>query len=521
MADADIETRATPENPLFSLNDPRAWDAFVEGEPVASGVRVNEHRAMAVTALWQGVSMISGDIARMPLHPYKRGNDRDDYREVDWTHPAYKVVRRRWSPEKASFHGWRTIVAHALLWGNGYAYVVRNGRGDVTELVNLLPDRTGPERANDGRLIYVTETTRPDGAPWLRVLEQDEVFHLQGLSIDPLMGLEMVKTARDAIGLSLVAAGFASKFFKNGVRAGGILEVPAAMGVPAAQKLEKQFGEQYAGEKNWFKTIVLRDGAKFHQLTIPPSEGQMSETRDAQAREVAQLLNIPPSRLGIQSGGGYNSQMEDNQRYLDSCLSPWLEAITCECWMKLLSTAQQDADSHYFEHTTDKLLSMNPMQRAQVYAMALRNKWTYPNEVRRWDNLPPVEWGDEPITDATKPGASDGGVDKMSGDNVVTPPRGSEDPSDGEAPVTDTTRNKRRVAYAVAAQSRHKAKKPNAFLEWVDGGLVSHREAAREAFGDETIVNEWLTQLRCLAETTPASGLESAVDTWALTLESI
>lgn len=518
----EVEARATPENPTFSLNDPRAWDMFLQGEPVASGVRVNEYNSVSAPALWQGVSMISGDIARMPLHPYKREEDEgDDYREVDKLHPAYKIVRRCWSREMAAFHGWRTIVAHALLWGNGYAYIARNGRTDPAELINLLPDRTAPERLPNGDLVYVTETVRPDGSPWLKPIPADDVFHLKGIALDPLMGLEMVKTARDAIGLSLAAAGFASKFFKNGVRAGGILEVPMAMGQPAAQKLEKQFSEQYSGEQNWFKTIVLREGAKFHALTIPPSEGQMTETRDAQAREIAQLLNIPPSRLGIQSSGGYNSQMEDNQRYLDSCLSPWLEAITSECWMKLLSITQQNADSHYFEHTTDKLLSMNPMQRAQVNAMALRNMWTTPNEVRRRENMPPVEWGDMPITAPPDPGASTGGADKMSGDSVVTPPRGSEDQSGGEATPSDSTRNRRRVAFAVAAQARHKAKKPNAFIEWVDGGLVSHRQSAIEAFGEDSSVDEWLTELRHIAETASATNLDSAVNDWALKLESI
>jgi HK97 family phage portal protein len=520
--DGLVETRATPENPTFSLSDPRAWDMILQGEPVASGVRVNEYNSLSLPPLWQGVCMISGDIARMPLHVYRRNEeDGDDSREVDRTHPAYKIIRRMWSRETKAKRGWQIIVAHALLWGNGYAYIVRNGRTDPAELVNLMPDRTAPERLPNGELVYVTETVRPDGSPWLKPIPADDVFHIQGLSLDPLAGMPMIQTAKDSIGLALAAAGFASKFFKNGVRAGGILEVPAAMGNPAAQKLEKQFAEQYSGEQNWFKTIVLRDGAKFHSLTIPPAEGQMMETREAQAREVAQLLNIPPSRLGIQSGGGYNSQMEDSQRYLDSCLSPWLEEISTECWAKLLSKTQQDTDSHYFEYRTDKILSMNPLQRAQNYAMALRNMWMTPNEVRRIENMPPVEWGDTPITAPPEPGASAGGVDKMSGDDVVTPPRGSEDASGGEAGPSESTRNRRRVAFAVAAQARHKAKKPNAFIEWVDGGLVSHRQSAIEAYGEDSSVDGWLTELRNIAETASATSLDSAVNDWALKLESI
>ena len=226
---AMMERRATPENPSFGLSDPSAWERFLGADRVASGVRVNPEIAMGVPPFWQGVSMISGDIARMPLHVYKRG-DGDDDRTEDRNHPAHVIVRRRWNDETAAFQGWRQLIVHALIWGNGYAYIQRNGRGDTEALLTLLPDRTEAVREN-GILFYETEVGSDTDMPRIRRMDKQDVFHLRGVGLDGLHGMEMFRVARDSIGLAVASAGFASKFFKNGVRSGGILEVPLAMGL--------------------------------------------------------------------------------------------------------------------------------------------------------------------------------------------------------------------------------------------------------------------------------------------------
>lgn len=501
---AMMERRATPENPSFGLSDPAAWEKFLGADRVASGVRVNPEIAMGVPPFWQGVSMISGDIARMDLLVYKSGEKFND-RTEDFNHPAHLVCLRQWNDEVSAFQGWRQLIVHALIWGNGYAYIQRNGRGDVEALLTLLPDRTEAVREN-GVLFYETEVGSDTDMPRVRRMDKQDVFHLRGVGLDGLHGMEMFRIARDSIGLAVASAGFASKFFKNGVRSGGILEVPAAMGQKAQTNLEEGFRKQYEGEENWFRTIVLRDGAKFHQLTVPPNEGQMAETRETQAREVANLLNIPPSRLGVKNTTSYNSQLDDNQRYLDSCLSPWLKAISSECWMKLLSLAQRKADSHFFAHITDELLKMNPIQRAQVHSMAIRG-WMTADEIRRIENLPPTDWGSAPPT-----GGSAGGADK----GGAAPARGPEDQSGGEAPAPNPeSTNQRRIVFAVTQHARHKAKKPNGFIEWIDGNLMSHRNDAIATLGEDSLIDEMVRELRAVAETASSAVLESSVENWA------
>lgn len=496
------ESRASLENPAVSLNDPAAWDEmFGGGMRTDAGIMVSHRSALKFAPVWQAVSMISGSVAKMPLEVFKRLPDAKG-REPDKSHPAYKLVRRQANREKHAFDFWRTLMVHALLWENGYAYIDRNGRGDPIELINLLPDRTAPERVN-GQLVYVVETTRQDETPWLRALPADDVIHVRGISLDGLEGCDLVEFARNSWAVGLAAEGFAAKFFKHGVRSAGILELPVGLPKPASDKIVDGFAKYQEGPENWFKTVILRDGAKFHSVSINPSEGEMTPTREYAARDVARHFNMAPSRLGIKDSTSYNSKEEDNQSYLDDTLSPWMCSIVGECWMKLLSGAQQSADSHYFEHNTNSLLTMNPLKRSQMQAIGLRNGWLSPDEVRAQQNMNPRAdgKGDQYVDIVAANGAGKGSVDN--GQNQTT----------GDNPGTAKEKHAlRRVVFNLGARARHKAKNPRAFVEWIDGGLVAHRDEARELLGNDAAVAKVLEELRGLVESVGNDGLFAAVD---------
>lgn len=463
------ESRASIESPTVSLQDVDAWnELFGGGMKSESGELVSHRGATKIDAVWQAITKISNDVARMPLDVYVRGEN--DSREIDEFHPAWYLVRRVANPYTASFILWRRLVFHALIWGNGYLWIDRNGRGDPIGLYNLLPDRTGPEVVK-GELLYVTETTKPkSGAPWLRTLDARNVFHLQGPGMDLWEGDDPVELARNTFGLALAQIKFTSKYYANGARTSGILELPLGTTKKSADGLEEGFRKAQSGLDNAFKTVILRDGAKFHQASYSPSESNSTETEECNARNVARRFNIAPSLLGVKDSQGYNSKNDDSQSYLDSTLSPWTTAITSECHMKLLSQNQQWGDSHFFEHNAKSLLQMNALQRYQVYAIGLRNKILRPNEARRFENLNPVDGGDEFLEayGAGKKGAAgDNQTNQHTGDN----PAGTNPDTTGGDAANRTARM--RLVFKITERARHKAKSARAYLEWVEGGLKS------------------------------------------------
>jgi hypothetical protein len=244
----------------------------------------------------------------------------------------------------------------------------------------------------------------------------------------------------------------------------------------ARDVVEKGFRDRTEGKNNWFKTVVLREGAKFHRTTFSMSDIEMSEQTEQQVRQVARVFNLPPSRLGLSDSVSYNSRAEDNQGYLDSTLSPYLVAIQQECTRKLLSKNEQK--KHFFEVVSDQLLKLNPLDRAQVWAIYQRNGIVSAQVVQEAEGFPVVE-----VKPTDTGGANEGQFDNDS----------------------------RKLVYSVGERARHKVKNPAAFREWVAGDLKYHREQARTLGISERIIDEIAEELRGLSENHTPNTIANAV----------
>ena len=476
------------DNPAIDIRKPEVWNSiFGDGTTTDAGRNVNHNSILEYAPVFQSVSVISGDLAKLPLNIYRRRRDISaDAREVDRSHPTFQMIRYKANAETSAFKLFRRLATHALLYGNGYCLIVRDGQGRPVELVNLLPDRTGTERQKVGDKIELVYTSEISGR--VLVFPASDIFHLEGPNSSDIGNADFLSKIRNAAALGLAQEKFASSFFKNGARVGGVLQIPTTFTQTAKENLQEGFDKTYSGADSWYKTVILREGATFNRLTSPPSEGQLSQGSEQSVRQIARFFSLPPSKLGLSDSVSYNSKSEDNQAYLDQTLGTWLAAITSEAWLKLLTPAEQAADSHYFEHNTNAMLRLDSLKRFQNYAIAIRNGILSPNEVRARENILPREGGDSYSVEAT------GGSNDQQFDN--------------DGPRNDT----RRVIYSATNRARHKAKNPPAFCEWVDGDLVSHRRQANELDLSPDILNGLCEALRSVTDSTTAEDLPAAVD---------
>jgi HK97 family phage portal protein len=486
------------ENPNLPLNDPAIWEeVFGDTMRAHTGESISHDRAMTYAPVWQAVSLISGDVAKLPLVLYKQGAG--GVREPIEDSPLVDLVQLKPNEEEHAFKFWRRVMVHALLWGNGYVFIVRDDMGEPVELLHLLPDRTNMER-HGGELWCITEA---DGR--LEAIRAEDVIHLEGLSVECLEGRDMLDAARNSWALGLAQEKFSSLFFKHGGRVGGILEVPP-MTKAGSDRIEEGFRKSYEGADNPFRTVILRDNAKFHQAQTSPRDSQLVEGSEAQVRQTARWFNLSPSKLGLSDSVSYNSKTEDNQDYLDATLSHWLKPLAMECTIKLLTAKQRR--KLWFEHDTAELLRMNPSERADFYQKMIASLVLNPNEARRMENLPPYEGGNEYVNPSTTPGELP--------ENGEKPAKNEEKP----APKREIDHNLARVVFKAGDHARYKANKPTAFIEWVDGGLTTHKEEARKLLGAETtVIDAMLLDLKRLAATKDAAALPLAVDELMQTYE--
>ena len=169
-----------------------------------SGKTVTERSAMQMTAVYSCVRILSEAVAGLPLHLYKYTDSGGKAMALD--HPLYHLLHDEPNPEMSSFVFRETLMTHLLLWGNAYAQIIRNGKGEVVALYPLMPNRMEVNRDKNGKLYYLY-STQSDDAPTMKgltvYLDPSEVLHIPGLGFDGLVGYSPIAMAKNAIGMAM------------------------------------------------------------------------------------------------------------------------------------------------------------------------------------------------------------------------------------------------------------------------------------------------------------------------------
>ncbi len=128
------------------------------------------------------VSILACDVAKIPFDIYRRLPDGG--KEVFKDHPLHRLMRHpnNW---QTAFEFKEMLQASLVLRGNGYAPVVRNGRGDPLYLVPVHPDRVGLFEAPSGEYFYAVTRNGLHEMVMLRdhplLISSADMFHLRWL----------------------------------------------------------------------------------------------------------------------------------------------------------------------------------------------------------------------------------------------------------------------------------------------------------------------------------------------------
>ena len=358
----------------------------------AAGKSVNERSAMQMTAVYACVRIMSESIAGLPLHMYRYEDDGSKTKAVE--HPLYHLLHDEPNPEMTSFIFRETLMSHLLLWGNAYAQIIRNGKGDIIALYPLMPNRMKVERDTKGQLYYEYQTMKED-APTMKgavyQLDPSEVLHVPGLGFDGLVGYSPIAMAKNAIGLAIAAEEYGSKFYANGAAPSGVLEHPNVLKDPA--KIRDSWNAAFGGSSNSHRLAVLEEGMKYTPISISPNEAQFLETRKFQINEIARIFRVPPHMVGDLEKSSFSNIEQQSLEFVKYTLNPWV----CR-WEQALQRALLDDDEkgkYFFRFNVEGLLRGDYQSRMNGYATARQNGWMSANDIRELENLDriPAELG--------------------------------------------------------------------------------------------------------------------------------
>lgn len=359
-----------------------------------SGKTVTERSAMQMTAVYSCVRILAEAIAGLPLHLYTYKEDGGKEKAIG--HPLYLLLHDEPNPEMSSFVFRETLMTHLLLWGNAYAQIIRNGKGEVVALYPLMPNRMTVDRDSSGQLFYSYQMNNSD-APTMKtgsvILKSSDVLHIPGLGFDGLVGYSPIAMAKNAIGLAIATEEYGAKFFANGATPGGLLEYPGTVKDP--DRVRESWNKGFSGSQNAGKVAILEEGMKYTPISIAPEQAQFLETRKFQINEIARIFRVPPHMVGDLEKSSFSNIEQQSLEFVKYTLDPWVVR-----WEQSLSRAlftPEEKKKYFFKFNVEGLLRGDYQSRMNGYATARQNGWMSANDIRELENLdriPAEEGGD-------------------------------------------------------------------------------------------------------------------------------
>lgn len=355
----------------------------------ASGVSVNATTALRSPTTLAAVRAISESIGGLPLHLYRRGAD--GARERDSDHPAAQLLAGDWCPWASSAETRTAMQLDALLHGVGYALVVRTN-GQPRELHRLDPQNVTPDLTGSEPRFKVVQAGRERVHDW-----RDVVYILTpGSTLDRIVCL--VTLAREAIGLDLLMAEHQARLFANGARPAGVLEYGRMLAPEFKERLKRSFDSAHSGGANSGKTLILEDNMTWKAQQFSSVDTQFLELRRFVTAEIAKAFKVPATMVGDFERAVWRNVEELSRQFVQHTLLPWAEVWQAGLERVLLTP--EERGEYFIEAKFDDLLRGDLAGRFTAYRQAAGGSWLTPNEVRRLDNLPPIDGGDELIRQA-------------------------------------------------------------------------------------------------------------------------
>lgn len=394
------------------------------GAPSWAGKSVSLEAALKVSAALACGRVIAEGLAMLPFKVFQQiGNSR----AVAPSHPLHDKLSTSPNPLQTSFEFVETAGLHLAFTGNAYVWtprisVFRNGGTHrQVDALYLLEPRwltvkyrwpdlpTYTVRIDDGRTIELTSA---------------DVWHIRGPSWCTYVGLDMLKMAREALGLSMALEEGQAKLQGNGVNMPGYLSVDGSLTEDQQKKLSKWIEEEHAGSSNAGKRMILDRAAKWITTAMTNVDAQTIESRRMQVEEVCRFMRVLPIMIGhSDKTSTYASAEQMFLAHAMYTLGPWARRIEQSADKWLLTT--EDRAAGFYSNLNEKALQrMTAKDQMDYLARGVVGGIFTQNEARETLDLNPLPGADTllspantfsgppPTADASKPPPPDDSAEK-------------------------------------------------------------------------------------------------------------
>jgi len=380
--------RMPPHEVRSAMTSLDLWKEVYGQSPTSSGVTVTWQTALEASVSFACARAIADGLSQIPFRMMVARKNR---REPAKDHPVAPLLQFAPNEWQTSTEMMDQLGMHLVFAGNAYVLLLRGSGGEIIEMLPLDPSWVSVDL--DTKMWRKEfKVTLPDRAEV--VVPSADIWHLRGPSWNGWMGLEGVKLAREAIGLSVNQQTTAGTSIKNGVRMQGFLTTDQPLAKDQRDSLRQSWQENYAGAANSGKVGVLSNGMKFVQMSSTMEDAQFLEQRKFQVEEICRVFRVLPIMVGhTDKATTYASAQEMFLAHVVHTMSPWYTRIEASANVALLNDEERRA-GHYTKFFNQALLRGAATDRAQYYAQLYNIGVMNPNEIRDLEDMNPYDGGE-------------------------------------------------------------------------------------------------------------------------------
>lgn len=346
---------------------------------------VTDASALQLSAVWACTSLLADTISTLPVGFYER---KPTGRIPAESHSLFRVLRRQPNADMTSAQFIGATISNMLL--RGTAYWEKDISGGRIIGLSLLPT------------ARVSVTCKPNGEEEYRytyrgkqrLIPASKLVRIPGFSLDGIHGLSAIEFGANVFGNAQAAEMAAGGTFSKGLLPTTYFKYPTMLKREQRDDMRETI-KRLSGAVNAGEPVILEAGMEAGALGINPHDAQLLESRAFSVEEICSWFRVQPFMIGRASQGQTNWGTGIEQQmigFVTFTLAPWLRRIEQAIEKDLLTREEQGR--YYAEFSLEGLLRGDSAARASFYATALQNGWLTRNQVRAYENLPPIDGGD-------------------------------------------------------------------------------------------------------------------------------
>lgn len=355
-----------------------------------AGAALTPETAMRNATVWACVKLISETLGTLPLDLYRRQAGGGRREATD--HPLYAVLHHRPNRWQTSVEWRELMIAWACLRGVAYSEIKRQA-GEVVELIPLNPTRVGVRATDDGEIFYDVV----DVFGRARTLPSENMFVLRYACRDLITPVSPIALHRESLELAESCQTHGKTLFSNGTRMQGFVTFPQKQSADQLAAYAKTWRERFQGQQNAHGVGFLDNGAKWEGMSLSADDAQFLQTRQYQRADIASIWRCPLPLIGDLTHATMSNHEQQALQFVVNTVRPWCVRFEQALLRDVMPTWESDL---FAEFNVDGLLRGDINARFSAFTKGIQWGFLSPNDVRRWENLDPIEGGDTYIIPA-------------------------------------------------------------------------------------------------------------------------